>query len=252
MTEGIVAAWLVTLCVGLLGAAGSLDAESLIAFALMLFLVTRALPAPQRIGADQRLRMRRHTAPTLAFAAPVVIWDLGWRLPAPPTSWDALTYHLYLPARWLLEGRIAHIPTVFGDPVAAFAPQNGALVFSWWLGLQGGDAIANVVNALPAVIFAVALARLARQCGAPREAAGLASIGIFWIAPMRNVIYESNVDMMMLAFWAASLSYTAQALDRSRAVPWLAGGLSVGLAIGTKVIGIVLLAPQALIFLIVL
>lgn len=252
LTEGVFAAWLVTVSVALLGSAGILSPMSLIAFAVLLFLATRLIPAARRMGVDQRRRMLRHSAPAFALAAPIIVWDLGWRLPAPPTSWDALTYHLYLPARWLLEGRIVHIPTVFGDPVAAFAPQNGALLFAWWLGLLGGDAITNVVNALAACLFAVALIRLARYCGAPREAASLAAIGVFWIAPMRNVIYESNVDMLMLAFWAASLLYTAQALDPRRPAPWLVGGLSVGLAIGTKVIGVVLLGPQALLFAVVL
>jgi 4-amino-4-deoxy-L-arabinose transferase-like glycosyltransferase len=196
--------------------------------------------------------MLRLVAPVLAFAAPIIVWDLGWRLPAPATAWDALTYHLYMPARWLLEGRLVHVPTVFGDPAAAFAPQNGALLFAWWLGLFGGDAITNVVNTLAACLFAAALARLARQCGAPREAAGLAAIGVFWIAPMRASIYVSLVDMLMLAFWAASLSFTVQALDRSRPAVWLAGGLSTGLAIGTKLVGAVLLGPQVLLFAIVL
>jgi hypothetical protein len=247
LVVALLAAWLVTMVITALGALGQLGADRLLVTMVALFLVTRGL----RVERPEPLLARpgaQHTQLLwpLVLVAPIVLWDLGVRLPAPPTDWDALTYHLYLPVRWLQAEGLFHVPTVFGDPAAAFAPQNGALLFTWWIALLGGDALTNVVNVLPAAVLALALARLGMRCGLTGENAALSGLALFWVGPMRSAIFEARVDMPMLAFWGASLVFVVHALDRSRPTLWLGAGLASGLAAGTKVVGLALVAPQAI------
>ena len=247
LSVGLLSAWLVVALVALLGAAGVLSARALLlgsAGTCVLSLCVRPTPPPALLP-ESAVRLRVYRWPLL-FALLIVLWDLGLRLPAPPTDWDALTYHLYLPARWLQAGRLFHIPTVFGDPAAAFAPQNGALLFTWWMGLLGGDALTNVVNVLAAAGLVLALFRLALLCGASRETSALVAVAVLWIGPLRRAIYEARVDVPMLSFWAASLLFVARGLVAPGSAPWLACGLASGLALGTKVVGLTLVGPQVL------
>ncbi len=246
LAVGLLAAWIVAVLVAGLGAVGWLGPNGLLLGVAVLWAGTRILrperPTPLLPRAEPGSSL---LWPTL-LAVPILLFDLGWRLPAPPTDWDALTYHLYLPARWLEAGRLLHVPTVFGDPAAAFAPQNGALLFTWWIALSGGDALANVVNVLPGVVLALSIYELGVLCGATRENAALSAVALFWIGPMRSALYEARVDVPMLAFFGASLAFVAHSLDPRAKTPWRAAGLAIGLAAGTKVVGLVLIAPQAL------
>jgi hypothetical protein len=253
LVAGLIAGWLVTILVAGLGVTGQLGPNRLLLIVSVVFVATLLLrpkrPEPLLPPAGpERLAL---LSPML-FVAPILLWDLGWRLPALATDWDALTYHLYLPVRWLQAEQLFHIPTVFGDPAAAFAPQNGALLFTWWIALLGGDALTNVVNVLPAMLLGLAIRGLAVRFGLTRENAALAGVAVFWLGPMRSAIFEARVDIPMLAFWSASLLFVARALDPKQPTPWLAAGLATGLAAGTKVVGLSLIGPQALLLAVLL
>lgn len=249
LAVGLLAFWLVITVVAGLGASHALGAGSMLIVTFALFsaslVLRRERPTPllPPVG-PERLALLW----PMLMVVPILFWDIGWRLPAPPTDWDGLTYHLYLPVRWLQAGQLLHVPTVFGDPAAAFAPQNGALIYTWWIALLGGDAHTNVVNVLPAAMLALAIVGLAARCGLGRENAMLAGIAIFWVGPMRSAIYEARVDVLMLAFWATSLFFITHGLDSKRSIPWIAAGLATGLAAGTKVVGLSLIGPQAVFF----
>jgi hypothetical protein len=63
-----------------------------------------------------------------------------------PAQWDSLTYHLYFPARWLQEGKIFHIPTIFGDPAPAFSPGNSFSFNACVMGLLNSDFLMNCIS----------------------------------------------------------------------------------------------------------
>lgn len=246
LLAGLLSFAIVAAIVAALGAVGQLGPNRMLLAAAVVCAGTLVLaPRPEAPAARaDRARDPALLWPVLA-ALPIVLYDFGFRLPAPATDWDALTYHLYLPTRWLEAGRLLHVPTVFGDPAAAFAPQNGALLFTWWIALLGGDALTNVVNVLPAAILALALGGLGMRCGLSKENAAFSGLALFWVGPVRSAIFEARVDVPMLAFWAASLLFVVRTLDRRQPVPWLAAGLATGLAVGTKVIAVALVGPQA-------
>ncbi len=240
----LVAVLFVVWPVALWGHAGWLGRGALALTAGLLFLASRALPTPARLSLGESPA----TGPRwpLLLTVGLVAFDLAAFLPASPVDWDAATYHLYFPARWLQEGRIFHIPTVFGDNAAAFAPQNGALFFTWWMALVGRDGLVNVAQLLCLAATGAALYRICRLLGADRRAAALAAWTLPWLAPLRRWTYSANVDVFLLAAWAGALYWLLLYRCRPTAGTAAACGLASGLAMGSKTIGLPLSALVAL------
>ncbi|MEM1178040.1 MAG: hypothetical protein AAGM22_06840 [Acidobacteriota bacterium] len=193
-------------------------------------------------------RKRRRRVPWAGAALPwrlagaVVAVDTLLALPKPPSSWDAMTYHLFLPARWLQEGRIFHVPTVFFDNVAAFSPQNGALLHLWQMALSGGDALTTAAQGLFVLTAAAALYRLALELGAPRHAAAWVAPPAVLLVPARAWGYTANVDVFMATFAVAGLAWTVAYRRRGERGDLLAASLAAGLAAGSKTAGLVIAA----------
>lgn len=189
-------------------------------------------------GARGGLLVPRELYLPLTLTLGVLYVDLLVFWPAPPFDWDAMTYHLYLPARWLQEGRWHHVPTVFGDNAAAFAPQNGGLIFAWLMALTASDAATNTVQIGVLVFLGTTLYRGARCLGASRLAAGLAGLGLCWSTPLRKLASSANVDLLLLASWMAALVWILRYRRTGEAGTLVWGGVVAGLAAGTKVVGL--------------
>jgi len=230
----IVGSVLITGTFAAAGFAGLLSNAVIALGALTLFVVT----LPLRRKSDTRPSTRRWLVPAL-LVSPLLL-DLPLGLAAPPVNWDAMTYHLHLPARWIQEGRIFHVPTVFSDNAAAYAPQNGALLFGWSMTLLKSDALTNVMQWAGVGAIAMALYRLSRSLGVRPRAAAVASMTPFWIEPIRTQAASANVDIWMLAFFAAGLAWLSSWVRRPDERTMLLFGLAMGLAAGTKTIGLAL------------
>lgn len=239
-----------------LGLVDALTSTSLVVAAVLLAGSAAIPPRPQ--ASELPYRAFRPTRPLswlLALAVGVVLLDGLLALPVPPTAWDAMTYHLHIPNRWLQEGGVHHVPTVFGDPAAAYAPQNGAALFAWILGVFGRDAGTNAVQVAGMVGVGLAVGRLAWIGGVARTPtqAVLAGSLAGLLAPLRHRATTANVDVLMLAAWTAATTWAAEchlrpaprrSHERARL---LAGALAAGLASGTKTVGLPLaLMPLAL------
>ncbi len=230
-----------------LGFAGWLSGTALAAVAVCLFVGSRFVQDLEH-GLSQFSGTRWSTIARwpVILTGLLVASDLLAHLPAPPIDWDAATYHLYLPARWLQEGQIFHIPTVFSDNAAAFAPQNGTLFFAWQMGLLGYDTLTNVSQLFCLVILGLALYRICRLLSIDQRSATLAAMTLPWLAPIRRWTYSANVDIFMISFALAALYWVLLYLDRPSRSSALACGLATGLAAGTKTVGLPLGLWQAI------
>lgn len=224
--------------VALLGGVGLLNGWTVLTFAIIAALVTWLFYPAQ--------------CPVVQAGPPKILWpafavvalDVAIFLPVSPTNWDAMTYHLYLPARWLHEGSLFHVPTVFSDNSAAFAPQNGALFFAWQMALLGRDATTNVSQVLCLAFIAVAVYRIARLVDVESEPALLAASMTVFLAPLRIWTYSANVDVFMVAFFLGAVYWLLAAqknLAQARS-HLLCAGLAAGLAAGTKTVALPLAA----------
>ena len=244
----LVAACLLVVSTFLFGLCGLLARWTLLAFLAAVVLVVERLPdlrasgfPPEHRALRERLSWRGTAGPFIVTGG-IVGLDTVLALPAPPTSWDAMAYHLFLPARWLEEGRIFHIPTVFFDNVAAYAPQNGALLHAWQMAISGSDATTTAAQGLMMLFGAVALYRLALELGVRRHAAAFMAPLATLLVPARHWAYTANVDVYWAAFFIGSVYWTFVYLRRGEPTSAIAAGLAAGLAAGTKTAGLVLAA----------
>ncbi len=246
---------------GLLGVAGLLGYLPLLAFSCTAMVVARALrrfspPLNDPAQCENAVRPTSSIgdAMLLALACAAVVGAVFAALPHPAFEYDALTYHLHFPAQWLNAGRIFLIETPFGDAAPEYVPANGSLWFAWLLApwrdgpwpaarfaFAGVDALAKFGQLPFAALLAASIASLAETLterkGAAVRPAALALL-VSW------VVWQSatpGVDLIFGACVVSSLAFGARwALAGSRGSAVLCG-VSLGLALGTKFVGLVYL-----------
>lgn len=166
------------------------------------------------------------------FLALAVLALLGMALVvslAPPVRWDALVYHLTVPATYLRAGRFVSSADnhFFGFPQAV------EMLYLWLLRLRGpsGTAAAPLHFAFGGLMLMLVL-------GLSRRLTSSSRVG--WIAAVVLLASDSfwgefawpYVDLAAAAFTlAAFITVTA---DSSGRRSWLVGGLLAGFALSTK------------------
>jgi hypothetical protein len=201
----------------------------LIALTVLFALV--ALPSLRRL--PRILPAARAEGVVATLIALALAFDLV-AASVPPTSADALKYHLALPKLWLQSGAV-------GDAFWAwisFDPFGIEMLFGQGLAIGGGPT-ASAVGAVLAVLAAAAVYGLGRELGGGRSAAGLAAAGLFvlqgvftWSAT--SVFVELGLTFyIVLALWYAVRFYRLRA---GRDLVW--AGITAGAAAGTKYVGL--------------
>jgi 4-amino-4-deoxy-L-arabinose transferase-like glycosyltransferase len=167
----------------------------------------------------------------LAAAAAVVAFD-ALLASAPPTSGDAIAYHLVAPKLWFEAGDMFEIWWDW----ATFQPFLVEMHFAYADALAGGRA-AMVVGAGLGAFSAVCTYGLARELAGPVVAAVAALVwvaqGIFLWEATGGFVELALAGFVALAAWqVASLARSRRTVDAG----W--GGLAVGLAASTKYLGL--------------
>lgn len=156
---------------------------------------------------------------------------------APPTAGDALCYHLELPKRFLVEQRLAYLP----DHENSTFPLLVEMWYLWALALDGGVAAQLVHWALGVglALAAVLLARgvVGRTWSWLAGAIVLLTPGISnqMTAPLNDVGLAVLTTLAVVAWWRA-------AIDDEGSQWYLAAGLMLGGAFGTKYLALLFAA----------
>jgi hypothetical protein len=157
---------------------------------------------------------------------------------------DGPIYHLYFAARWWKAGRLFLVPVPFGESAAPYFPANGDLWFTWLLTIWDGETLAKVGQAPFFVIAGLAACGCARQLGASRSAAIVATCWFAAITPYIIFSFEANVDSIFVAAYLTAAYFFLRAAEGSGATPAYAlGALAAGGALGTKSVGVVFVPP---------
>ncbi len=248
---GFVLAWTwVTLGTLGLGLAGLLARGPLLAWAAGGLAVAMLFGRPP--GADRhadgsvspgRWGLDAALAIGLALWAAIVMFMPTLLLPVKVIS-DGPIYHLYFAARWWQSGRIAMIPTPFGENAAPYFPANGDLWLAWLVATFGGDRLARV-GQLPFFLAAVATAyALSRRLGAGPSASAVAVCWFATVTPFVLYSAEPIVDTVFAAGYLLAVYFAARyALGDDGAGSLALAGLAAGAAWGTKAPGIVFVPP---------
>jgi hypothetical protein len=203
-----------------------------VAFALVglpraLALARRRPRAP---GIDGRLTRILLGLVVLALVVDVVAAT------APPTSADALRYHLALPERWLDLGRM---DDSFWD-WDGILPFGVEMLFAQGLALGGGET-AGAIGALLGVLAALAVYGLGRELAEGSATAGVAAAALFVLQGIVTWEATSSFVELGLTFYLTLAVWFAVRYWRDRAgidAGWT--GFFVGAAAGTKYHALVL------------
>ena len=186
--------------------------------------IVRRAPRPPRLrGAPLALA---------ALVAAALVLDLLGAT-APPTSADALVYHVELPHRWLGLGRI-------DDPYwnyAAFYPLGVEMLFAQGLALAGASA-ASALHGILTVLAALAVYGLARELGGGRTLAGLAGSALFVL--QGAVTWDATstfIDMGLTFFTALAAWHVVRYAHGGGRPSAVLAGIACGGAAAAKYVG---------------
>ncbi len=241
-TRGALAAFALLVVVeAALGAFGLLTAPAT-AIALAVPAATALLwPQGRRTDTPAVPSTAREAALETGFLTALVaaLW-LRFRTGAgrPNFLYDTLSYHLHAPVSWMHAHRLTIVPAVFGDPAPAYAPGNMELWFLFLLAPLRSDYLAGVGQVAAAALAATAIVAGVREAGGNRSAALGAALAFLLVPEVWTQIPTAMVDLGLAALLLASLPFALRG-------ELVAAAAALGLAIGTKYVGLVLALPFA-------
>jgi hypothetical protein len=228
-----------------LGALGLLRIDLALALLILITLVPllRARRTGEDLGEPARLlgrraweRVREH--PILYLMAAHSVFAEGLRgLFRPPMSWDSLMYHLLITATWLQEQRIAPIFGMHPTYFYGYQPSNGSVWLWWWMAPSHSELYANLAFFPLTALLALASGGVARELGARRHWP-LASLFTLLVPVVIRFTATQYVDIFMGASFAAAAFFALRWMREPRWSDAVLTGVGMGLAVGTKVLGI--------------
>jgi 4-amino-4-deoxy-L-arabinose transferase-like glycosyltransferase len=199
-----------------------------------VLLVRAPLPRPPRLRLDL-LRGRPELVLLGAVVAAALAYETFLAVATPPNNYDSLTYHLTRAVAWLQQGHVGYFDAETARANAF--PANGEIGILYTLALLGRDRVAALPQLLAELAVLVAVHGIARRLGFARPAALLAALLTATLSEVALESVTTQNDLVVASFVAAAVFFV---LDGSRRLLPLAG-LAVGLAIGTKLTGLLAL-----------
>ena len=158
---------------------------------------------------------------------------------SPLTAYDAVSYHLFFPARWLQAHRLFIIPTPFSDEAQAYQPGNGELWFLWLMLPFHSDILARIGQVPFYLAGAVATYLVALRAGASRQDAAYAPTLFLIAPPIVEQAVGANVDLIAASMFVCAIWLGIVAADTNRRRDWALWGCATGLFVGTKYLAVV-------------
>ena len=232
-----------------LGTCGWLGPRStlvaLAAVALALAIGTRGLAARNvEVGPEREPFTTLDVA--CAFALTAVILLRAWTGFGKTTFlYDTLSYHLHVPASWIADRRLEIVPAVFGDPSSAYAPSNLELWFAFLMAPLHSDCFAGTGQVAFAALAALAIVAAVREGGGRRTAALAAALAFLLVPEIWQQARTAMTDLGLSALLLASMPFSFRAARRASAGDLTTAAAALGLAVGTKYVGLPFALPFA-------
>ncbi|HKI83406.1 MAG TPA: hypothetical protein VKA63_03635, partial [Candidatus Krumholzibacteria bacterium] len=231
----------VQLLLSLLGALRPVAVHGLVA--LVAAGIFWRLARSEKSAAAEETRLRRHLSleSGLVIAGAILIGfplaqELIKSLARAPWDGDSLLYHLPLLLDSYIKGHTFDLASPFGH-----SPPYAELAGGWWWSAKWHDALMALQNPLAYLLLAFALVRLCETLAVRRGVAWL-SVGVYF-ASARAIQRQATTqesDLWLAALLLAGFAWCLGPLDSRR--DRLMAGLSLGLAMGCKMLGPVFVA----------
>ncbi|MHB9138427.1 MAG: hypothetical protein ACYC4Q_03375, partial [Victivallaceae bacterium] len=173
----------------------------------------------------------------------IIIIGIAIFLPLVPFKWDSLTYHVYMPVRWVQEQMIFHISTVFGDNAAAFAPKNTSLLYSVLLCLAGTTVFLRLIQVAFLFFTCVCIYKILLMLNAHKRIALAGGIVFICIPVAYFESMSATNDIMMTGLLCGGVLWLIKFMDKTNFRNLFFCSLSIGLAAGAKSVGLVFAIP---------
>jgi hypothetical protein len=200
-------------------------------YVVLLVLGLAALAEIRALGSWLRTGLRRLRPAGIPwlwlYTVLIGLFSLGLAL-LPPTSWDALVYHLQGPRLYLDAHRLLAVPENF----YLNWPAQVEMLFAWGMLLKG-DTLAKLFHWVFWPLTAALLYALTRRAVTPH--AGRWAVALWASVPIAaELAGVAYVDLGLTAFVLAGV-YSFLRWTDSRSDGWLAlSGLFIGLAMASK------------------
>jgi Dolichyl-phosphate-mannose-protein mannosyltransferase len=233
----VLGAGLIILAIEFLSAFGAVTYRNVLEAELALASASAALLWVRRselgVTFPRSLRQVLRERPVVGALLAVVVCALGYELAlalfTPPNNWDSMTYHLSRAAAWYQHHRVSYV-TSHSERENANPPNAEILVLFTFL-FGRGDRFAAMWQWLAGPASMIAIFMVARRLPGPRTADALFAALLF--ACLSQVALQSVTtqnDLLVASFVIAALAFFSSSVPGNLPL----GGLSLGLAVGTK------------------
>ncbi|MBA3946624.1 MAG: hypothetical protein H0X37_18930 [Herpetosiphonaceae bacterium] len=172
----------------------------------------------------------------------------------PPYAWDALAYHLTTVAAWIQAARITTTPFVIWTNVY---PHNAELLYTWLILFLGRDTLVELGQLIFATGGLIAVAGLARSGVGLSRPHALAAGCLFFLTPVVQVQANTNyidvalASMFLISFYFHLRFCQAFLQGQQNYLSYvLLAGLSGGITLGIKSVGISYIGVSSLLVLV--
>ena len=215
---------------GLVRAAGYAVGEALLLGATAGAWHLHGRPRPPRPQPGIRAGIRAHpiVAALAAIVGGALLYQAFIAFGTPPNNWDSMSYHLSRAAAWYQRHRVEYLPS-HTERENAFQP-NAELEVLYTFAFAGRDTAAAAVQLLGELALLLGVYGCARRLGHARPASLLAALLTATLTEVALQSVTTQNDLLAASFMVAAAYFTLG----SRRVDLALAGLSVGLALGTK------------------
>lgn len=169
-----------------------------------------------------------------------------------PFEYDSLAYHLPFVAEWLQSGSLREIYySAFASPIGYY-PSNYELLDLWTMIPFQSDYFANILNFGILIIFIISFLEILKTLKVNKTLQIISVASVIYLPIFLRQIGLPLVDLYFSTTFATSILFLLkQYLEKPKYSNYLIFGLSLGLFIGTKYLGIVYAFIPILVFLII-
>jgi hypothetical protein len=166
----------------------------------------------------------------------------AFRLWTPDFEHDPLTYQLYFPGQWLASGRLDIVATPFGDNSRAYEPSGASLYYLWLMLPLRSDLFAQMGQVPFFILSLLSLAGISERLGVKSPWKYLPAVFFMCTPIVWNQAGSAENDLAMTSAFLALLYFTLGIKDRTDSNEDIPAALALGMLIGTKYLGITMLA----------
>lgn len=241
---------------GWVGQAGFLMGHTLVAVLVLVFTQKQFVSLVNEFGEEFRARVLSHLSlrrsPALSVLGLSVLAAMVWGgyliLISPPNNYDSFWYHLSRVAHWLHEGTLRHFQTA--DMIkTVHQGYNGEIGLLWLTALWGTDQLTGFNQWLAVIFTMVGIYGVARRLEFPPLASLFAAL--IW-STLTIIVAQSTStknDILVSFFGVAAYYFLITGLredEQAYRANFVLFGLSLGLALGTKSVALLVLPGIAL------